>query len=122
MAKLRRLNKFCFLVLNFIIWSFAFFACAEEQDRLLEYNLGKISSDKLIKHKYKFHEEIKSALTLCECVKTNVYKKEEPGQQTLWIVNVEFDPQGYSGDVSEDVLLLDKDDRLITLRLKAFVE
>jgi hypothetical protein len=120
--KPRALARGASFFLNIIIFLSSFLVYAQNQDRLLEYNLGKISSDKPIKQKYKFYEEIKSTLSLCECVKTNVYKKEEPGKENLWIVNVEFDPQGYSGDVSQDVLLLDKNDKLITLRLKAFVE
>lgn len=122
MVELINLRKFCIFFLNAVILFSTITIYAEKETRLLEYNLGKISSDKVIKHKYKFYEEIKSAMGLCECIKTNVYKKEEPDKEPLWIVNVEFEPQGYDGDVSQDVLLLDKNDNLITLRLKAFVE
>jgi hypothetical protein len=122
MVKLIRSQKLYRVFLRLALFLCVFLAYADSGSRLLEYNLGKISATKIVKQKYQFHEEIQSALSLCECVKTNVYKKEEPNLKTIWIVNVEFDPRSYSGQVSEDILLLDKDNNLITLRLKAFVE
>lgn len=122
MDKLKKQVKFRGIFLSAAIIFYAFSAYAADATRLLEYNLGNIPSDTIVKQKYQFHEEIKSALSLCECVKADVYKKEEPDKEPLWIINIAFNPQGYAGDVSQDILLLDKNDNLITLRIKAFVK
>lgn len=108
------------LVLIFFLLA-SLWAYADDNNRLLEYNLGEISFKKVAIQKYEFKEEIKSAISLCECVKVNVYKKEAPKAEPLYIVNIEFDPKDYEGQVTQDIMLLDKNDNLITLRIKAFV-
>jgi hypothetical protein len=107
------------LAITFIlIFSFCY---AENSTRLIEHDLGDISPKKLVKLKFQFKETIKDVTTLCDCVKAWVYKKEESNRDILYIVNVEFDPREYLGEIQQDILLLEENDNLITLRLKAVV-
>lgn len=109
------------LIFAFFIFN-SFLSYAQGAGRLIEQNLGEIYFKKIIIQKIEFKEEIKSAVSSCECLKVNIYKKEEPKAEPIYVVNMEFDPKDYEGPVSQDIMLLDKNDDLITLRIKAVVK
>jgi len=119
--KMYFLNTFFGLIIIFLIF-ISFCSYAKDKGRLLEYDWGQIPSDKIVNKEYEFKEEIKSAVTSCECLKASIHKKEEPESETLYIVTAEFDPKEYKGEITQDILLLDKNGQLITLRIKAFVQ
>ena len=54
---------------------------------------------------------------MCDCVEANVIKKKDSS-----LVEVEFNPAGYKGLTIEEIKLLGKNSRIITLRLRAYVE
>ncbi|MEI8349514.1 MAG: hypothetical protein WCI77_05130 [Candidatus Omnitrophota bacterium] len=95
---------------------------AKGMDRLMEFDLGKIPPHKTASYRHEFHEEIVNVTSLCECIKAHVYKKYDHSTEPIYVVSIEFEPSGYNGEVSQDVLLLDSKGNLITLRLKMFVE
>ncbi|MEM7816436.1 MAG: hypothetical protein QXZ20_00820 [Candidatus Aenigmatarchaeota archaeon] len=98
------------------------FVVAEENVKLIEYDLGKISSEKLVKLEFKFKEEFKGLTSLCSCIKAKIYRKKEENNIFYSIVYIELDPYGYRGDLEQDLILLKENGEVITLRLKAFVE
>jgi len=104
------------IVLFFIISS-CFLAYAEDKEKVLEYNIGIISPDKIFKKTYEIREEINNAVSLCDCIEVNVTKKKDSA-----LVNVEFDPSEYKGLTIQEIKLLGKGNRVITLRLRAYVE
>ncbi|MFA5271352.1 MAG: hypothetical protein WC412_03305 [Candidatus Omnitrophota bacterium] len=90
---------------------------AQEQGKALEYDLGQVLSSQLIQKKYEIKERIKSAVSLCECVKVKVILFDEGS-----ILEIEFNPAGYNGSTVEEIKLLDEKDNLITLKIKAYVK
>lgn len=90
---------------------------AQEHDTVIEYDLGQVLESELIQKKYEIKEKIKSAVSLCECVKIKVTPRDKDS-----LLEIEFNPAGYKGLVFEEVKLLDKNDNLITLKLKAYVK
>jgi hypothetical protein len=90
---------------------------AQEQSAVIEYDLGQVSQSELVQKKYEIKEKIKSAVSLCECVKVKVMPFNEGST-----LEIEFNPAGYNGPFFEEVKLLDENDNLITLKLKAYVK
>lgn len=89
---------------------------AQEQGAVIEYDLGQVLESELIQKKYEIKEKIKSAVSLCECVKIKVTPRDKGS-----LLEIEFNPAGYNGPTVEEVKLLDEKDKLITLKLKADV-
>jgi hypothetical protein len=108
MAKLR------FLLSIFLIAHISIFAW--EQGKIIEYDLGQVLQSELAKKQYEIKEKIKSAVSLCECIKIKVIP--DKGHSLL---EIEFNPAGYHGQILEEIKLLDAKDNLITLRIKAYV-
>jgi len=104
-----------FIILCFV--NSCFQAAAEDKGQLLEYDIGVISPKKIFKKTYEIKGEINSAVSMCDCVEVNVTK-----QKNSSLVEVEFNPAEYKGPTIAEVKLLDKANRVITLRLKAYVE
>ncbi|MFA6282043.1 MAG: hypothetical protein WCY05_06065 [Candidatus Omnitrophota bacterium] len=90
---------------------------AKEQEASIEYDLGQVLQSERIQKKYEIKEKIKSAVSLCECVKIKV----TPGDKGS-VLEIEFNPTGYNGAIVQEVKLLDEKDSLITLKLKAYVK
>ncbi len=109
MAKIRFLLPAFFLIYTSVI--------AQDQGKIIEYDLGQVSGAQTIQRKYEIKEKIKSAVSLCECVKIKVIPKENSS-----LLEIEFDPTEYNGATSQEVKLLDEHDNLITLRIKAYVK
>jgi len=110
------------LIVLFLLVCAPFLAYPKGIDRLMEFDLGKIPPHKSALYRHEFHEEIVNVTSLCECIKAHVYKQYDHGNEPMYVVSIEFDPSGYNGEVSQDVLLLDSKGNLITMRLKMFVE
>ncbi|MFA5008110.1 MAG: hypothetical protein WC546_02695 [Candidatus Omnitrophota bacterium] len=103
------------LVLVFLISS-CFFVYAQEEGEVREYNIGIISPGKIFTKTYEIKEEIIGAASMCDCVKVSVIKKTG-----VSAVEVEFDPSEYHGLVIQEIKLIGKNNHLITLRLRAYV-
>ena len=95
---------------------------AEGEVKVIEYNLGEVLSDNTIEKSFEFKKRIVSVVTLCDCVHVEVIEKKIPPNDDLYVVKVAFNPEGYEGPVEQDVCLIDEDDSLVTLRIKAFVK
>jgi hypothetical protein len=126
--------KIIYILGVFLVFSFC--VRGEEAERIIEYDFGRITADVEIKHLFELEGEIKSAVSLCDCVQAGVREKEivaldrEIGiqeereisvEKQITILEIRFDPRGYDGEVYVDVMLLDKDNNLTRLRLKSFV-
>jgi hypothetical protein len=107
--------KLRFLLSVFLIAHISTFA--QEEGKTIEYDLGQVSQSKPVHRKYEIKEKIKSAVSLCECVKVKVI----PGKDAS-LLEIEFNPAGYHGQILEEIKLLDETDSLITLRIKAYVK
>ncbi|MFH1876124.1 MAG: DUF1573 domain-containing protein [Candidatus Omnitrophota bacterium] len=94
--------------------------CADVQ-RVLEHDFGIIPSTAPVSYTFVFDEEVKSVVTLCDCVKASVVKTASAGKHSSSIL-VELDPASYQGPMSQEIFLLDKHSKRITLRVKAFVQ
>lgn len=107
--------KLRFLLSVFLIAHISIFA--QEQGKTIEYDLGQVSQPEPVHRKYEIKEKIKSAVSLCECVKIKVIP--DKGHSLL---EIEFNPAGYHGQILEEIKLLDEKDNLITLRIKAYIK
>ncbi len=94
-----------------------FLAYAQDKGEVLEYNIGIISPEKIFKKTYEIKEEINNAVSMCDCVEANVIKKKDSS-----LIEVEFNPAEYKGLTIVEMKLLGKNSRIITLRLRAYVE
>ena len=109
------MDKLKIIALFFLI-NFCFFAYAEDKEKVLEYNIGIISPDKIFKKTYEIKGEITNAVSLCDCTEVSVTKKKDSS-----LINVEFNPSEYKGLTIQEIKLLGKESRVITLRLRAYV-
>jgi len=109
MLKLKLILPFFFLTSTLVF--------AQEQGTVIEYDLGQVSQSELIQKKYEIKEKIKSAVSLCECVKIKVTPRNKGS-----LLEIEFNPAGYDGSTVEEIKLLDEKDSLITLKIKADVK
>lgn len=94
--------------------------CYADQERVFEHDFGIIPPTAPVSYTFIFDEEIKSVVTLCECVKASIVKTAGDGKHSSSVL-VELDPVSYQGPVSQEIFLLDKHSKRITLRVKAFV-
>lgn len=85
-----------------------------------EFDFGNIASSAVATHDFEFKEKIRSVVAMCECAKPTV-RTLTRRKETVYIVHVEFDPQGYSGDVKVDLVALDSNNNVINIALKAHV-
>ncbi|MCK9615070.1 MAG: hypothetical protein M0R48_06165 [Candidatus Omnitrophica bacterium] len=115
-GKILRICMYGFGLLFLISFCFFIYAQAPE-GKVLEYNIGIISPNKIFKKTYEIKEEINNAVSLCDCIEVNVTKKKDSA-----LINVEFDPSEYKGLTIQEIKLLGKQNRVITLRLRAYVE
>ncbi|UCC95636.1 MAG: DUF1573 domain-containing protein [Candidatus Omnitrophota bacterium] len=102
-----------------IILAFIFSCYAQENSQMIEFDFGEIAHSRRVAHRFEFDEEIKSAVSLCECIQAEVYRDEVASK---YIVEVEFDPQEYRGQTTQEILLLDSKHSIIRLRITAFVK
>ncbi|MCK9572940.1 MAG: DUF1573 domain-containing protein [Candidatus Omnitrophica bacterium] len=117
---LKSLLSIMAIILSFYFLLSTFYspiAYAQDKERILEYNVGIISSDKIFKKTYEIKEEITNAVSLCDCTEVSVTKKKDSS-----LINVEFNPSDYKGLTVQEIKLLGKENRVITLRLRAYVE
>lgn len=105
-----------FFALFFVVNS-CFFAYAEDKEKVFEYNIGIISSEKIFKKTYEIKDKIINAVSLCECVEVTLNKKGD-----ISLIDVKFDPREYKGLTIQEIKLLNEKSQLTTLRLKAYIE
>lgn len=114
---IKKNNKLIFFALAFLV-SACFLAYTQApEEKVLEYNIGIISPDEIFKKTYEIKEEITNAVSLCDCTSVNVIKKKDSS-----LIEVEFDPSEYKGLTVQEIKLLGKENRVIILRLRAYVE
>lgn len=101
----------------FVFINSLFLTYAEDKEKVLEYNIGIISPDKIFKKTYEIKEEVANAVSMCDCIEVNVTKQKESS-----LVEIEFNPAEYKGLTIVEVKLLTKGSRVITLRLRAYVD
>lgn len=105
------------IIALFSLINFCFFAYAQvPEGKVIEYNIGIISPEKIFKKTYEIEEEITNAVSLCDCTEVSVIKKKDSS-----LIDVEFDPSEYKGLTIQEIKLLGKESRVITLRLRAYV-
>lgn len=92
-------------------------AQAEENESTIEYNIGIIPPDKVFTKTYDIKEEVYSAVSMCECVEVNLIKEKGSSR-----VEIEFNPAEYKGLTIVEAKLLCKGNKVITLRLRAYVQ
>lgn len=109
------MDKLKIIVLFLFVNSF-FAAHAQMKEEVIEYNIGVISPDKVIKKSSKFNEEITNAVSMCDCLEVNVKREKDSS-----VVELEFNPAEYKGLAIAEAKLIGKNSRVITLRLRAYV-
>jgi hypothetical protein len=92
-------------------------AYAQDKGKIIEYNLGAVAAGTVIKKTYEIDAEIINAVSMCECFKVEVKKKDK-----ISLIMIEFDTSDYNGLTAQEVKLLDQSDNLITLKLVVDVE
>ena len=97
--------------------AFSFFAYAQDKGEVREYNIGIIPSDKVFEKTYEIKEEISNAVSLCDCTEVSVIKKKDSS-----LIDIKFDPSEYKGLTIQEIKLLGKQNRVITLKLRAYVQ
>lgn len=107
-----------------IVLSFIFPLCfAEIYGELIEFDLGTVSNQNIVEREFEFAGEIKNVISLCECLEISTHKKELSfkGYPVTSIVNIIFDPKDYVGETTHDIILVDTQDKVTKLRIKAVV-
>lgn len=89
---------------------------------LMEVDLGTVSNQKIVEHEFEFAGEIKNVMSLCECIEVSTRKNEVSSKKYLSVVKIIFDPKNYVGETAHDVILVDTQDRVTRLTIKAIVE
>ncbi|MBD3246107.1 MAG: hypothetical protein GF333_03760 [Candidatus Omnitrophica bacterium] len=87
--------------------------CGEE---IISHRFGEVSPDRIQRTALFVPAEIIHVVPLCECVAA--YAAPENGGTRL---TVEFDPAGYRGDTTQELMLMDADRQMIRVRLHARV-
>ncbi|MDD4954619.1 MAG: hypothetical protein PHP17_01070 [Candidatus Omnitrophica bacterium] len=110
------MDKLKIFILFFSISS-CFLVQAEDQESTIEYNIGIIPPDRVFTKTYDIKEEVYSAVSMCECVEVDLIKEKGFSK-----VEIEFNPAEYKGLTIVEVKLLCKGNKVITLRLRAYVQ
>ena len=97
---------------------FAIVAFSQEQPQLL-VDFGTLTPEERPQQELALDFEVTNVVIPCSCV-TAKMKPVEASE--LPILAVGFNPTGYQGEVIQDITLVDSDENLITVRVKAFVE
>ena len=104
--------KLIFVVVYFLSSCFA-----QDLDKVIEYDFGKVASATIVNSDFELQEQTKSVTSLCECLKVQL--KEYQDKQ---MIQIEFNSLGYQGQFQQEILLVNKDDKVVRLKIKAFIE
>lgn len=111
-----------FALFFFVFLLLGRFVCAgesahnEEEVDIVEYDFGLISGESPVSKTFVFPEEIETAVSLCECVSFKQREEDEKDHLTLF-----FNPLGYSGKTVQEALLVDKQGKIIRIKISAFI-
>lgn len=103
------------LIISVIAWVPASYT----DEQLIELDFGRVTSGAIAERTFVIAKSIHNIVVPCECVTLKPLSKPDENPTTL---SIEFDSRGYEGDVIQDIILVDDQENLITVRLRADVK
>ena len=88
-------------------------------EQLVKLDLGKVAAGAIAERTFVIARSIHNIVIPCECIQLKALSKPDANPTTL---DIKFDSRGYKGKVSQDIILVDNEENIITLRLSADVE
>lgn len=77
------------------------------QERSITYDLGETTVNRKIKRIIEIEKGVVNVVPLCDCIKARILEPNNKKNRTS-LLEVVFDPTGYSGQVSEELRLVDE--------------
>lgn len=88
-------------------------------EQLIKLELGRVASGTIVERTLVIQRSIRNIVITCECTEVKALSKPNQSPTTL---DIKFDSRGYKGKISQDIILVDSEENIITLRLSADVE
>ncbi len=107
------------IVAGLLLVGASFWLWAESPEPAYEVDFGLISGLEIVSTTIAIDVDIVNVVVPCECVLAHILPQEDKGRPVL---SLQFDPSGYRGPVVQDITLIDRQNQLITVRVKAQVE
>jgi hypothetical protein len=114
-----------YLPLLFLIGCPFFLACPKDipnkGSQSIVIDFGKISDQNIVKRSVEVDKELVNVVAGCDCVRARISLKKK-NRKNISVLDLEFSPAGYSGEVEQNIFLEDKKSQRIKVQIRAQVE
>ncbi len=113
------MDKIKYFLFLFFIIVYLFPGRVFSQEVVLEFDFQEVTQGDVLSHTFFINYDIKGIVSECECFSAQVLSA--PGEIPAKI-KVTFDSTGYISQVNQRIILIDKDDNIFAIAIKANVK